>query len=211
MTCQEKPCMAYTDKARLVRYSRDAWHTTRRAAEMRWQTIAKVLVAVPVAALLSFLHLSTMSWKRAVLAALAAGMASVVLLITLTLLSNLATARKRERKTYSAPAGMFGRSIIVTGGCRGIDIMQQEAALIAIRIEEYMERRSNSRAMEQPRERTEIQGMVASFGGRAKADEFITRKSRRRSLKLYEEISASNDFDSIRRRCREFQMLKPSY
>jgi hypothetical protein len=90
------------------------------------------------------------------------------------------------------------------------DIMQQEAALIAHAIDEFLGKLGRGE-VEKPGARSLIYDRIERFGQKAKMDEWISIRSRRRSLRLYSEISAAGDLEIVRQKCRLFQRRKPSF
>ena len=151
------------------------------------------------------------AWTQQAASAMAAGFGTLVLYLCLTFMRNLLKAPKSIRKERLHPPGRFGAVAYITATIRDTDVMQREAAGIAWEIREYLERRVKPGLAEQPYERQRIEQTIEQFGYRARNDQWITRRSRRRSLKLYAELAQSSDLAFISNRCREFQELRPSH
>jgi hypothetical protein len=186
-----------------------AWYKTKDGFD--WKALMKSLAAAAAGAALAVLGLTSESSSK-IVAVLLAGLLAAAFSLLLSFLSNLVGAPKDIRRGFVVPAGKFGSAAIGTLKVRASDIMQQEAGAIFRMIDRYLQLQGRDRhpkVMERVLE--EVRQYIKYFGERAANDPWITRKSRKRSLRLFEEISGSEDLDFIQRRCREFVEKRPSF
>jgi len=181
------------------------------SSDLHWKAVVKPVAAASAAAVMAVVGLVPGRWLIAIEAGLAAGVLALLFATVITFLGFLITAPKKVRRRFTVPAGKFGRVVIGAGSVKLTDdIMQQEAALIAHAIDDLLAKLGRGE-VEHPGERSSIYDQIERFGIRAKMDEWLPLKSRRRSLQLYREIMAAGDLDIVRQRCRAFQRRKPSF
>jgi len=190
---------------------RKAWSATWPPRGKRWESFIKPVAAAAMSAIAVVAHLTQGAWERQVGQALVVGLGAVVIYLCITFLFNLLWAPRAIRKEMVDQPGRHGATLRITAWVKDLDVMQQEAAGIVAEIDAYLERRKRPGLVEQPSERKRIEDKIELFGSRASADKWITEKSRRRSLKLHTEISASGDLQVIEQRCRAFLNQRASH
>lgn len=144
--------------------------------------------------------------------AISAAATALAVFLALVFLVNLIRAPKRLRRDMvAAPGEFFFADLRMNVKMRETDVMQREATFIATAIDNYRQTTARPGRVPQPSDFKQVTDAIERFGTRAEGDEWITWRSRRRSLALFREISATGDLEVIRQKCLDFQQLKPRH
>ncbi len=194
-----------------------AWSSTWKSGEEHAGALVTAVTSAVMAAAMVAIKLAEGSWKKAAVAALASGVGALALFILITFCVNLVKAprRVREQRALPAlPANALAQLGISFAGTRPTDVMQFEASVLAEMIEVRLQRRPGTATLS-PADADKILERIWYFGGRAKSDEMISAKSRKRSLALHREmlaLAAAGEFGEIHQKCRDFvEKLKASF
>ncbi len=194
---------------------RDTWESWGKLAESVMTAIAAAVAAAFLVAIGLVEHSSRGEQFALVLVG---GLVMIPIGIGLTFLINLlfrARRRVRDQNVIPAmPSNVIAQVGIFTfAGTKSADVMQFEASVLAEMIEVRLRGEPGSRTMS-PADADKILGRIWHFGKRAQSDEWITKKSRERSLALHREmlaLAAVGEFEVIHQKCRYFvEKLQPS-
>lgn len=209
---QQKKARRVAFRRRVNGWWEQAWRPTKERITRSDDDLLLAAGAAIVAAAVAVHDQITDNPFLAFSTALGAATTALAAYLFLILAINVIRAPKRLRRDRAWPPGEFFNGLMrMHGKVRDTDVMQREATIVASAIDTYQQTIAKPGRVPQPSDLKIVPDAIWRFGERARRDEWISWRARRRSLALFREISETDDLDLVRKKCLDFQKLKPRH